>query len=136
MEKQTNKKKNIGKKKENNKVSIFPTLGIVFALIIASIFYYNDTSKILISTIEDKELLNIALESIKIVSFNFIKGNVVVLFLELVLYWKKKYKALYVVVGAIIIFNVLTIDLTFLLVSSIPIVVGSYYIIKSIKKES
>ena len=129
------KKKNT-KKVDNNKVSIFPTLGIILALIIAALFYYNDTSRILINTIEDKEALNVTLEAIKIVSFNFVKFNVIALFLELVLYWKKKYKILYIVVGGIIIYNVLSIDLTSLLVSALPIVVGIYYIIKSLKKES
>ena len=81
-------------KVEDNKVSIFPTLGIVIALIVAALFYYNDTSSVLINRIEDKEALSITLESIKIVSYNFVKFNVVALFLELVLYWKKKYKAL------------------------------------------
>lgn len=123
-------------KVEDNKVSIFPTLGIVIALIVAALFYYNDTSRILINRIEDKEALSITLESIKIVSFNFVKFNVVALFLELVLYWKKKYKALYVVVGGIIIYNVLSIELTALLVSALPIIVGVYYIVKSLKKES
>lgn len=129
------KKKNT-KKVDNNKVSIFPTLGIILALIVAALFYYNDTSRILINTIEDKEALNVTLEAIKIVSFNFVKFNVIALFLELVLYWKKKYKILYIVVGGIIIYNVLSIDLTSLLVSALPIVVGIYYIIKSLKKES
>lgn len=129
------KKKNT-KKVDNNKVSIFPTLGIILALIVAALFYYNDTSRILINTIEDKEALNVTLEAIKIVSFNFIKFNVIALFLELVLYWKKKYKILYIVVGGIIIYNVLSIDLTSLLVSALPIVVGIYYIVKSLKKES
>ena len=129
------KKKNT-KKVDNNKVSIFPTLGIILALIIAALLYYNDTSRILINTIEDKEALNVTLEAIKIVSFNFVKFNVIALFLELVLYWKKKYKILYIVVGGIIIYNVLSIDLTSLLVSALPIVVGIYYIIKSLKKES
>ena len=129
------KKKNT-KKVDNNKVSIFPTLGIILALIIAALFYYNDTSRILINTIEDKEALNVTLEAIKIVSFNFVKFNVIALFLELVLYWKKKYKILYIVVGGIIIYNVLSIDLTSLLVSALPIVVGIYYIVKSLKKES
>ena len=129
------KKKNT-KKVDNNKVSIFPTLGIILSLIIAALFYYNDTSRILINTIEDKEALNVTLEAIKIVSFNFVKFNVIALFLELVLYWKKKYKILYIVVGGIIIYNVLSIDLTSLLVSALPIVVGIYYIIKSLKKES
>jgi small-conductance mechanosensitive channel len=129
------KKKNT-KKVDNNKVSIFPTLGIILALIIAALFYYNDTSRILINTLEDKEALNVTLEAIKIVSFNFVKFNVIALFLELVLYWKKKYKILYIVVGGIIIYNVLSIDLTSLLVSALPIVVGIYYIIKSLKKES
>ena len=123
-------------KAEDNKVSIFPTLGIVIALIVAALFYYNDTSRILINRIEDKEALSITLESIKIVSFNFVKFNVIALFLELVLYWKKKYKALYVVVGGIIIYNVLSIELTALLVSALPIIVGVYYIVKSLKKES
>lgn len=123
-------------KVEDNKVSIFPTLGIVIALIVAALFYYNDTSRILINRIEDKEALSVTLESIKIVSFNFVKFNVVALFLELVLYWKKKYKALYVVVGGIIIYNVLSIELTALLVSALPIIVGVYYIVKSLKKES
>ena len=123
-------------KVEDNKVSIFPTLGIVIALIIAALFYYNDTSRILINSMEDKEALSVTLESIKIVSFNFVKINIIALFLELVLYWKKKYKALYIVVGVIIIYNVLSIDLTFLLVSALPIIVGLYYIIKSLKKES
>ena len=123
-------------KVEDNKVSIFPTLGIVIALIVAALFYYNDTSRILINRIEDKEVLNVTLESIKIVSFNFVKFNVIALFLELVLYWKKKYKALYVVVGGIIIYNVLSIELTALLVSALPIIVGVYYIVKSLKKES
>ena len=123
-------------KVEDNKVSIFPTLGIVIALIVAALFYYNDTSRILINRIEDKEALSITLESIKIVSFNFVKFNVIALFLELVLYWKKKYKALYIVVGGIIIYNVLSIELTALLVSALPIIVGVYYIVKSLKKES
>lgn len=123
-------------KVEDNKVSIFPTLGIVIALIVAALFYYNDTSRILINRIEDKEALSVTLESIKIVSFNFVKFNVIALFLELVLYWKKKYKALYVVVGGIIIYNVLSIELTALLVSALPIIVGVYYIVKSLKKES
>lgn len=123
-------------KVEDNKVSIFPTLGIVIALIVAALFYYNDTSRILINRIEDKEVLNVTLESIKIVSFNFVKFNVIALFLELVLYWKKKYKALYIIVGGIIIYNVLSIELTALLVSALPIIVGVYYIVKSLKKES
>ncbi|MBE6145713.1 MAG: hypothetical protein E7171_03740 [Firmicutes bacterium] len=123
-------------KVEDNKVSIFPTLGIVIALIVAALFYYNDTSRILINRIEDKEALSVTLESIKIVSFNFVKFNVIALFLELVLYWKKKYKALYIIVGGIIIYNVLSIELTALLVSALPIIVGVYYIVKSLKKES
>ena len=124
------------KKVEDNKVSIFPTLAIIIALILATLFFYNDTSKVLISSIEDKEALSLTLESIKIVSFNFIKFNVIALFLELVLYWKKKYKALYIVVAGIVIYNVLSIDLAFLLVSALSMVVGVYYIIKSLKKES
>ena len=60
----------------------------------------------------------------------------ITLFLELVLYWKKKYKALYIVVGGIIIYNVLSIELTALLVSALPIIVGVFYIVKSLKKES
>lgn len=130
----TNKKTT--NKVEDNKVSILPILGIIIALIVAALFYYNDTSKILINSMEDKEALSISLEAIKIVSFNFIKFNVIALFLELVLYWKKKYKILYIVVGGIIIYNVLSIELTSLLVSAIPIVVGVYYIVKSLNKES
>ena len=128
--------KSIIKKVEDNKVSIFPTLGIVIALIIASLFYYNDTSRILINSMEDKEALSVSLEAIKIVSFNLVKFNTITLFLELVLYWKKKYKALYVVVAGIILYNVLSIDLTFLLVSALPMIIGVYYIVKSLKKES
>ena len=123
-------KKKINKIVDNNKVSICPTLGIILALTIAALFYYRDTYNILINTIEDKETLKVTLEAIQIVSFNFIKFNIIMLFLELVLYWKKKYNALYVVVGGLIIFNVLSIDLNFLCVSSIPVIIGAYYIIK------
>ncbi len=132
----TMKKKEKNKKTADNQVSIFPTLGIILALTFASLFYYKDTYNILINTIEDKETLKITLESIQIVSFNFIKFNIIALFLELVLYWKNKYKVLYVVVAGLIIYNVLSIDLNFLWVSLTSIIVGIYYIIQSLKKES
>lgn len=123
-------------KTENNKVSIFPTLGIILALIASSVFHYYDNKGIIVNYILDKKEFGIALDAIKIVSFNFIIYNAVLLFLELFLYWKKKYKALYVLVGALILLTIWSATINFACVSIVSIIVGIYYIICSRKKES
>ena len=53
--KKTTKKKVV--KTENNKVSIFPTLGIILALIASSVFHYYDNKGIIVNYILDKKEL-------------------------------------------------------------------------------
>lgn len=128
--------KKVDSKKDVNKVSVFPTLAIIIALIVSSIFHYYDNKGILVNYILNKEELSVALGAIKIVSFNFILFNTALLFLELFLYWKKKYKALYVLAGALVLLTIWSATINFLCVSIIPIIVSLYYVICSRKKES
>jgi hypothetical protein len=71
-----------------------------------------------------------------IVSSNFTLFNTILLFIELLLFWKKKYKALYVVVGALVALAIWSGTLNFLYTVVMSIIVGIFYIIKSLKKES
>lgn len=135
MSKVTKRKvKQINSKSDVNKVNIFPTLAIILALTVSSIFHYFDNKGILVNYILNKEELSIALGAIKIVSFNFILFNTILLFIELLLFWKKKYKALYVVVGALVALAIWSGTLNFLYTVVMPIIVGIFYIIKSLKK--
>lgn len=130
------KKGNSEKNKETNKTSILPILGIIVALISASLFFNNGTSNIIRAYIEDKEKLNLMLASIKGVAINFIGINAIILLIEWVLYKYNKKIILYIVVIGIIAFSLLASDLSFLKVLLTPLIVGIFYSIKLLKKES
>ena len=130
------KKGNSEKNKVINKTSILPILGIIVALISASLFFNNDTSNIIRAYIEDKEKLNLMLASIKGVAINFIGINAIILLIEWVLYKYHKKIILYIVVIGIIAFSLWASDLSFLKVLLTPLIVGIFYSIKLLKKQS
>ena len=76
------------------------------------------------------------LASIKGVAINFIGINAIILLIEWVLYKYNKKIILYIVVIGIIAFSLCALDLSFLKVLLTPLIVGIFYSIKLLKKES
>lgn len=130
------KKGNDEKNKEVNKSSIFPILGIIIALISAALFFNSDTSNIIKHYIEDKEELNLILTSIKIVACNFVGINAILLLIEWVLYKYNHKKILFVVVIGIFAFALGTLNLFYIKILLTPFIVGIFYSIKLLRKES